>query len=499
VETATPPAESKPATAEARPGATSQSEATSQNQGGQWESLKEEVAKSEGVNQGLGGGSHGEEEGNRERSGRPASNFETGSRFIGESVVEVLGILAPGLLFLFFAGLTIAPAAMSLADILCQDPKAAATMGAGGGQYLGRIVHEVTVAHRWELVVIGLIVSYVLGHAFYRQDPKEPDRLSYLVESAVNDFDRGNWVVDSKEQKVEFPYARLRRYLEARGHYHLLWLVPWGETSAVGKEETEGKPAGELNAPDEKARAAKNEEAKQEVQRSKTYINVLKLRLMWFFPQKCGPFRKNEGHVRLMASVWYAARALAGVALAAAWLCLWNAGARTELFGWEGWLTAAIVVLYMVTRYLRGANGRRLVSGVSEWIRKKCEMNIENPKWPWQRLVWSGVHRPGRMMELVAVLGIWTGWGFLRFSGHVNLPASNVAGLHLLWVSGLLFGTHWLRHSIERSLHYQRIREVVYVLELAYLGYQQNPKLIEGLKLHPPKKEDQSEGDQSVG
>jgi hypothetical protein len=44
--------------------------------------------------------------------------------------------------------------------------------------------------------------------------------------------------------------------------------------------------------------------------RSKTYINRLKLRLAFWYPDKYRPIVINEAHVRLVTSTWYMAQAL---------------------------------------------------------------------------------------------------------------------------------------------------------------------------------------------
>jgi hypothetical protein len=168
-------------------------------------------------------------------------------------------------------------------------------------------------------------------------------------------------------------------------------------------------------------------------------------------------------------------------------LCLWNAGAPVPPLGSEALFTCAVVLGYLGVRYLRGHNGRRVVSKVSRWIRRKADIGIDAPRYPWQRALWSCIHRPGRTVEFFAVIIVWSLWLLLRMTGTVQPSASNLAGIHLLWVTTMLFLTHWLRHSIERSFHYQRIREVVYVLELAHLGYRENPRFIDGLMLNPPQ------------
>jgi hypothetical protein len=43
------------------------------------------------------------------------------------------------------------------------------------------------------------------------------------------------------------------------------------------------------------------------------FINALKIRIQLVAPRKCGEIVRNEAHVRMMSSVWFAARAIFGV------------------------------------------------------------------------------------------------------------------------------------------------------------------------------------------
>lgn len=45
------------------------------------------------------------------------------------------------------------------------------------------------------------------------------------------------------------------------------------------------------------------------------FINLLKIRLHHDVPEKCAEITRNEAHVRMMSSVWYAARTLKYLAL----------------------------------------------------------------------------------------------------------------------------------------------------------------------------------------
>jgi hypothetical protein len=88
-----------------------------------------------------------------------------------------------------------------------------------------------------------------------------------------------NWVEQLKEGEnlngfvAEFPYRFLKKYLLSRGLKHLADFIPWDENNFSN--------------------------------RSKTFINLLKIRIQFFHPDKMGDILKNEGHVRLMSSIWH--------------------------------------------------------------------------------------------------------------------------------------------------------------------------------------------------
>jgi hypothetical protein len=49
--------------------------------------------------------------------------------------------------------------------------------------------------------------------------------------------------------------------------------------------------------------------------RSKAFINILKIRLDFAFPEKCGTIIRNEAHVRLKSSLWYMLLALQWISM----------------------------------------------------------------------------------------------------------------------------------------------------------------------------------------
>jgi hypothetical protein len=181
---------------------------------------------------------------------------------------------------------------------------------------------QVDALHAWIL----FIVAYVLGGIFHRLDPKRPDRKS--LERALRgmtdeDFKCSpvQWsgaVPNSWRWKINvplcwfldrfsllpkdalgrmnaakiaslpgahFPYSHMGKYLQSRELDHLVALIPWANRSDW---ETDSNRRG----------------------CSKMFINMLKIRMQWVAPRKCSEIVRNEAHVRMMSSVWYAAKAV---------------------------------------------------------------------------------------------------------------------------------------------------------------------------------------------
>ena len=287
-----------------------------------------------------------------------------------ELFVDFFGSLVPGMVFILLAAIVLIwPVLAFLPTVQLLAGGTVAEGQAGLANSAGSLLSSFWL----ETLLFTLMVSYVVGHLFYRQDPKTPDLQSfkYISRDWTNE-EMDEWPARN-ESDCEFPYLNLRAYLETRGLHHLAQLVPW-------VPEDENKDKGER----EKA-----------VKRTKNLINILKIRLGWHHAEKCGAISRNEAHVRLMSSMWYVSRALCQVSVA-------------------GFIFA--------------------VAG--------CALAF--------RLSTAGVDADSPTLDLVPV-------------------AMSVLGF---------FGALGTRRIIERFLHYQRVREIVFVLETAYTAFRSKPKEI---------------------
>lgn len=320
-----------------------------------------------------------------------------------ELFIDVHGSLIPGLLFTVVASALVIASGMCFLRAFGPKGQVPATLDM-------LLRSPIDVPHAWFLLIVG----YVVGGVFQRQDPKRPDQRSLeriLRKSSSSDLERsavqlyGDWtpvptwywrtrrilleardwigrrfdftaaLADGRVPLVkaaiiaaspgaQFPYSHMYEYLDKRGLTHLAGIVAW-----TGQKDQE--------------------------RRTKMFLNVLKIRLQLAASEKCGEIVRNEAHVRMMSSVWYAARAVFGVC------CL-----------------SVLVVLAAILQAGRGAGN----------------------------------------------------------SYHQDLL------VYSAMVSFAVVSSRWLKRHVENYFHYQRVREVVYVLETAFsVSRSGHPEILEDL------------------
>lgn len=264
-----------------------------------------------------------------------------------EFLIDFFGGLVPGILFLIAMSFALIPAlhAVMSALIGSDDPN---TLGAWMREMLAAM--KETPSTLWIGAFIGaLLFAYTIGHLFYRHDPKQADRQSFARLSANPDNDtddnRRKNLGCASEAECEFPYPYYDKYLEQRGHQHLIPLVIWRDE------------------PDK---------------RSKTYINVLKTRLRFYHPDRCGILIRNEAHVRLAASTWYVSTLLKSGSLlcfllaAVSALLSWGLNkeaAWAEFFPTIGWYLPSIAAPALV--WITAGYAARGISGFLHYQRMR--------------------------------------------------------------------------------------------------------------------------------
>lgn len=286
---------------------------------------------------------------------------------VEEFLIDFLGGLVPGVLFLAAAGFALLPPLHGLLTSLRGKeplPTAAAVLS-----FLTAL--QRTPSAMWITLVLGaILLAYVIGHLFYRHDPKQADRRSFNRVSKAMDCRtpaarRANLGCENYKE-CEFPYPWFDAYLQQRGLTHLLPLARWCLHRGSW--------------------------------RSKNYINILKIRLRFHFPEKMGTIIRNEAHVRLAASTWYVARML-----------LFVSGL--------GCFVAVTVIFHAVL----------------------------NSSW-----------------------SLITGW---QQTLSLFLPCALAPAI----VLALSAYSYW---TIRGFLHYQRLREIIFVLETAFTAFRDQPDIL---------------------
>lgn len=341
------------------------------------------------------------------------------SELLNEYFVDLLGILLPGMVFTLVVVALIAASGVCLLDAF---PPLASTNPENSP--FGELLKGQVNAPLFCLIAV---IGFVVGGAFFRQNPKVPDRKSMertLKKYTLNDLSKAEVQLQNQESKrkfeedlmktpekmvgrkwaaeiaksegAQFPYTHIKEYLEARGYDYLARIV-----TREGKDEDFSL-------------------------RSKLFINRLKIRLDIVAPEKCGSIVKQEAHVRLMSSIWFGSKALL-------WVCLFS---------------AAPVLVGVVAKL--------------------------------SALVLAATPNPSFFSAMKTV-----GNGLLSFQVYEGLPKSAPLFFHdlliyLVLVLSMFIAVFWLIRCVELCFHNQRVREVFYVLETAYFVEQlRHPETLE--------------------
>jgi hypothetical protein len=294
---------------------------------------------------------HGSDDSQKPEAASATEWLQGTSSLVREFLVEVLGCFI-GILF------TIAVCALVITSgSCCLHAFCPAT---GNEPTFGVLLRSnVDTFHAWLL----FIVAYVVGGIFQRQDPKRPDRKSlerilrdlpaadlehYEVQTKAPNHDSYLWKIRlhflrlldrffprphqalgrvsaaqiAVSSGAQFPYSHFKKYLQSRKLDHLVYLAKWD--------------------PEENWSGC-----------SKMFINALKIRIQLVAPKKCGEIVRNEAHVRMMSSVWFAAKAIYGVfwastipVLIALWRLAWDPTNTVSKTSFSGAIFSHDVVVY---------------------------------------------------------------------------------------------------------------------------------------------------------
>ena len=232
------------------------------------------------------------------------SDFKVNFR-LRDFLLDVLACLVPGLIFIIAISIIIGLLFLVLSFPLWSDIQWASKSMA---QMFKDLVSSFSTQFWFANFII--FASYFCGHALYRKTPKKPDYISFLrIRDKIFKWDEeddpkdeeGTWVVEKNKGvvrgEVQFPYSNLKNYLKKRGFHELAELVVWGRQH----EENDNKQYDE-----KKKSGPSRDDEKGDRDRSKSFINKWKIRLAFFYPEQIITLVRNEAHIRLASSVWYA-------------------------------------------------------------------------------------------------------------------------------------------------------------------------------------------------
>ncbi|MGC9986497.1 MAG: hypothetical protein ABSF35_23120 [Polyangia bacterium] len=303
--------------------------------------------------------------------GSPVKWVGSGGAVLHEYLVDVLGGLVPGILFAVGAGVALVPPLFAVHRALQPEPVPVISLSS-----LGALVQWPTTLLFFGCVGVAFM-TYVAGQVFYRRDPKEPDQASFrlLRREKIVELRLGrdgkppgvwrrlvtrNWyrlqarfgnpsrlLKKNEEPKLsdylkkdlgapsddecEFPYPNFLDYLKKRGLDHLKTMVKWSD-----RTEKDGRRT-----------------------RSKLWVNVLKVRLMMHYPQKCRQIVHNEAHIRLASGTWHVTKALRGLALVGLALVVVAISMKTgwrltrQIVGQAFWTFLSPLAVLIIAWYLR--------------------------------------------------------------------------------------------------------------------------------------------------
>jgi len=233
-----------------------------------------------------------------------AEKYFEGKISIREFLVDFFGALMPGMFFLILLiPVFVLPLYVGIQTLVNLADKNHGNFRFFITPHDLSFLNKIPVTFNISFVFLFLAFGYIIGTLFYRSDPKKPDYHSYLKirKNSTND-EKDNWVVViSKEAAVEetdvqYPYNNLRGYLRARGRDDLADKIKW-------------------NLDEKKSNVD---------EKSKIFINSLKIRLQFFFPEHCSTIIKNEAHIRLSSSMWFVSNSLRKFCIAGIFLILFS-------------------------------------------------------------------------------------------------------------------------------------------------------------------------------
>ena len=226
-------------------------------------------------------------------------------RFFSLGVINLLGIIFPGLMFIMLLVVTVVwPGATLLHKVI--------HIGPGSEILLGwTTLNEFPKGNSTLIIIVGFMLSYVLGYIIRLTTVDKLDKISAkkVIKQMGKDYKKNcpsaiAGIEDPEAAAIreecwpyhggpsdKFPYLHLKSYLEKRGLTDISELVTW--SSLPSPKDGEG------------------------FLRSKKIINNYKIEIFYKSPQLSTIIESNEAHIRLTYGTWRVSKLFFWVALAA--------------------------------------------------------------------------------------------------------------------------------------------------------------------------------------
>ncbi len=288
------------------------------------------------------------------------------------------------------------------------------------------------------------ILSFMFGFFLFRQDPKTPDHISYLKNRhTIKGY--SEWVISHDKglspKDVQFPYCNLSNYLKSRGFEYDENIINWS--------------------------CDKKDESSIKYNRSKAYINKLKMRISFFFPEALSTIIKNEAHIRFSSSMWYGFFILIKMIYAALLILI----IYENFLLFKGANLFSIILLniinFLVCYYscLKIWNAMNIPKIINKNY-NKTEAVIDEKSFKI-----SKIYRSYDMAPFISSIILTSS---LYISVIMNIFSEKNLAYSLLisfcMLSIFSFFIFYAKQKIETSFHYQRVREILYVIEVANIA-----------------------------
>ena len=361
--------------------------------------------------------------------------------------LDFLACILPGSIFLFAITLLVG----GVLFLFSMHIFALFTWSSENNQIIEYLVSSFSL-NLW-LILLFTFFAYFTGHLLYRQTPKKPDYASFLRirQKVINDKD--DWVIERGRgvltQDVQFPYSNLKKYLESRGFIKLAPYIKWTPYTKKDKIDSDDNGQDKKNFEDI---------------RSKTKINKAKIRIAFFYPENTINIIRNEAHIRLASSMWYAARYILTISYFVIALVIINFIYSSTFQEGVKPIIVCIIFGFLIIgiKYRKDAISEMKKYPVDSTEEKNASFTAKYIDNCWKMYDRVPFYCSSILVMCLSIIDI--------FCQPDKFNCPNFIVYYSSIIAFITMGALFAKHRIEETFHYQRVREILYVLETAFLA-----------------------------